>query len=461
MQIAVRSYLTAGVAAVGVSALAISPITPPVPHLPSPPAYSSVSTVELSALVNPITVFAPIFEKAIADAGALGQRWLANPAPILQQVAANNLASAQKLLGIATAFGESFATAIGAAPGELQKAFTQLQAGQITLAMNTLAELVLMPVLSPLIDSIFTGQGVLQDLVAVIQQPLANVQKVVGLLGDQDFMLTIGLIPLQVVYALNTSIGGTVEAVLAAARDLDLEGVVNAITVGAGNITAAVLDTLLNPGTPPYNFDQGLVAALLSARDKIAAVLAPPVTVPAAKEQSSDVVESADLTEITAVSVANTVKSVTLDLAPTPETLEQSAPTAPAPGDQTPSIPETPVLTDADLETETPTTDGTSTPTDATPPVGDSTEAPTRNPLKELRTEIRGAVKDFREQVKQARAERVKTRPGRAGASEGNQVGPAGSDSGTNGSEGSGGSGSGATSGGSDSGGSGSTGSDG
>jgi hypothetical protein len=413
VQIAVRSYLTAGVAAVGVTALAVSPIAPPAPTPFSVPSHTSVSAVELSALVNPIEVFAPIFEQAIGDIGALAQRWLESPAPILEQIIANNLASAQKLVGIATTFGESLAAGIAAAPGQLKLAMTQIQAGQITLAMNTLAEIVLMPILTPLVDSIFSGQGVLQDLVAVVQQPLNNLSKVVGLLGDYDFMLTIGLLPLQMVYAMNTAIGGTIEAVVTAARDLDLEGVINAITVGAGNTLSAVVDTLLNPGTPPYNYDQGLVAALLSARDKIAAIIAPQVPVAAAREESALIdVESPAPTDVSTITSPDTVDTVTVDVTPVSGAVD------PVQDGATPE-PETPtnVPASTDLESETSQTPAASAPAE-TPdsPREGAGESPTKSSIRALHREIRETAKETRDNARkaarEARADRISQRAG-------------------------------------------------
>lgn len=314
MQAAVRSYVTAGVALVGVGAIALSPVVVPIPDV-EVPAISS-SAVELNALVNPIELFAPIFEKAFEDTGALGRRVFASPAPILEQILANQVASAQTLGEIAGVFGESFRTALVEAPGRLETAFDQFAAGEITLGLNTLFDLALSPVIGPLLDSIFFGDGVLQDLVGVLQKPFVNAQNVIGLLGDPDFLLNIGLLPLQTAYALNTAVGGTAEALLAAVEAGDPEGFINAITIGSADVTAVVLDVLLNPGTPPYRYDQGLVAALLTARDMIAQALGAP-----APTAARSVAESSEVTE-------TALTTVTLDVAPASEAIEAPKPAA-------------------------------------------------------------------------------------------------------------------------------------
>ena len=88
MQSALRPYVTAGVALVGASAIAVTPVT-----VPPPDIDIRDTAVQLSALVNPIDVFTPIFEAALENAQAVGEAIAANPAPILEQVIANQLGS--------------------------------------------------------------------------------------------------------------------------------------------------------------------------------------------------------------------------------------------------------------------------------------------------------------------------------------------------------------------------------
>lgn len=388
MHNAVRSYVSAGVALAGVGAIAFSPVVP-IPDV-EVPAISS-SAVELNALVNPIELFVPIFEKAFADTGALGQRVFANPAPILEQILANQVASAQTLGEIAGVFGESFQTAFAAAPGLLETAFDQFAAGEITLALNTLFDLALSPVIGPLLDSIFMGDGVLQDLVGVLQKPLVNAQNVIGLLGDPDFLLTIGLLPLQTAYALNTAVGGAAEALLAAAEAGDPEGFVNAITTGSANVTAAVLDLLLNPGTPPYNYDQGLVAALLSARDMIAQAIGAPAPSPALLATVSSEVTDPALT------------TITLDVAPASDAIE-----APKPAAETD---DSAVSLSADAVEATEPATAVAEETAAVEAGVDEVVAESKvvttkksDPLNELRKGVEGAVNDIRNGFKHAAA---------------------------------------------------------
>ncbi|MFN6550202.1 hypothetical protein ACP6C7_00550 [Mycolicibacterium septicum] len=88
MQLAARSYLAAGVALVGASAIAVSPVAPSAPpvHLP----------VALTASVdNPFVVFEPVATATQELITSVIERQTSNPAPILRQLAANAVAGVE------------------------------------------------------------------------------------------------------------------------------------------------------------------------------------------------------------------------------------------------------------------------------------------------------------------------------------------------------------------------------
>jgi hypothetical protein len=85
MQAALRPYATAGVALVGASVIAVSPVI----ATPTSVEGARDAAVHLSALVNPIGAFEPVLQKALADVQALGQSLAADPAPILEQIIRN------------------------------------------------------------------------------------------------------------------------------------------------------------------------------------------------------------------------------------------------------------------------------------------------------------------------------------------------------------------------------------
>src|ERR1700742_4565842 len=134
MQVAARPHFTAGVALVGAGVIAVSPLAPPMPdvHLPS----LQSAAVELAALsapvVNPIEQWTQVVQAAITNLGALGQQLAADPAPILQQIFANQSADAAILGTAAGAASTALTTAAQALPAALQAAATQLEAGNVT-----------------------------------------------------------------------------------------------------------------------------------------------------------------------------------------------------------------------------------------------------------------------------------------------------------------------------------------
>ena len=69
MQAALRPYATAGVALVGASVIAVSPVTVPPTAVEAGPRYVRSSSPRL---VNPIDAFRPVFEAALTDLQTAG-----------------------------------------------------------------------------------------------------------------------------------------------------------------------------------------------------------------------------------------------------------------------------------------------------------------------------------------------------------------------------------------------------
>jgi hypothetical protein len=88
MHTTVRPFATAGVALVGASAIAISPLvaTPSLPDI-----TVANPAVHLSAAVDPITSWLNVLKTSEVNVEGLLSTWLDAPAPVLQQVIANQL----------------------------------------------------------------------------------------------------------------------------------------------------------------------------------------------------------------------------------------------------------------------------------------------------------------------------------------------------------------------------------
>jgi hypothetical protein len=90
MNVKPRSYLTAGIAALGVGAIALAPVQP-IPNQLTGPPERMVNTlaVSLAAAVDPIQAWVDTFETTFANIGILGEFYMQKPFPLLQTIAAN------------------------------------------------------------------------------------------------------------------------------------------------------------------------------------------------------------------------------------------------------------------------------------------------------------------------------------------------------------------------------------
>lgn len=86
MELRLRPYATAGVALVGASVIAITPVAPPTSDI-----RVANPAVQLSASVDPVTPWLEVFDNSAVNFAGLANAWLEAPAPILQQVIANQI----------------------------------------------------------------------------------------------------------------------------------------------------------------------------------------------------------------------------------------------------------------------------------------------------------------------------------------------------------------------------------
>ncbi|MDH6196472.1 hypothetical protein M2272_003115 [Mycobacterium frederiksbergense] len=110
MQISVRSYLAAGVAAVGASAIALSPVAPPLPDVQVP---ATSAAVQLSG------AWTEAFNTASENATKLAEFYYTAPHAALQQAIVNKVAYLGQLLNDPTAVG----TVLQSIGADLQKAY--------------------------------------------------------------------------------------------------------------------------------------------------------------------------------------------------------------------------------------------------------------------------------------------------------------------------------------------------
>jgi hypothetical protein len=275
MEVAVRSYFSAGVAFVGAGTIALSPISPVVPsdmHLPSVRAVSI--PVELAAAVNPIQAYLDLVRNTVGNLSSLGQTLLANPAPILQQILANQFATASDLLSALQDSGGQLVQNIGTiVPQQLQEALANLAAGNIVGVGQNLVNIIVQPVLLPVLT-------LLPAIQSALEKPVANLLAV-----TQQFTTIAALTGIGVLEPVVSTINATAQAiqnVVDAAGSLDPVGLVSAIVAAP----AIVADGMING----FGFDGGvlspglgLAGALLQIRNIIAQALGAPAPAAAAK----------------------------------------------------------------------------------------------------------------------------------------------------------------------------------
>ncbi|MGV0772546.1 hypothetical protein [Mycobacterium syngnathidarum] len=376
MQVAGHPYLAAGVALVGASAIAISPVAPPMPDI-TVPAVSSAE-VSLSAATDPIQAYMQLFTNTVTNVSTLIGDELADPAPILRQVIDNQIATA---VSLGSALQDS-AVALGNAldpsnpysiPSLLQSALSDLLSGDINGAVANAWSAFLTPVVG-------VGLPLLEPITAAIRQPIQNVLNVV----DTQLAVVMPLLgALNVAYRTLTVAGNVGQEILDSATAGDPLGVVNTMLSSPAVITDAFLngDEL---GGGVFGPNLGLLGTLRQAREMIAAAISPPATEAAGSA--------------TDTTLRSAAKVVTLDVAPTTEKALPAPAAVPAAPEAAETAP-APVAADEDV------------PSKATAPVvRDSLKAEPGKTLstkrsasaKQVREDVQGAVKNVTDGLKKA-----------------------------------------------------------
>jgi hypothetical protein len=321
MQAAVRSYTTMGVALVGASVVAVSPMAPPLPHVHLPAVNVSSVAVELSALSNPITQWAQLVQTALSNIGPLGQTVNANPAPILGQVVTNQVASAQVLAQVAQTFGEAFVGELGNTPGELQAAFQQIASGDVVGGVTSVYN----AAAGPLLDALYSlyGTPIGDELTTVLQQPAANLSAAVNVLTTTNNLLPLLLTPLNIGQNLTDVVGPTAQALVDAVKQGDPAAFANALIGLAPALVGAIINgdplTQASQGTGLLG-PEGPLAAIQTLAQQVAKAITPATT---AKSYVAKLpAASAKLVTLDAASPAKNVGTLALT--------KTAAPAAPA-----------------------------------------------------------------------------------------------------------------------------------
>ncbi|HET7740998.1 MAG TPA: hypothetical protein VFL67_10155 [Mycobacterium sp.] len=364
MQLALRPYVTTGIAMVGAAAIAVTPISVTPHDIRVPAVYSS--DVQLAALLNPFEVFAPIVGQAVANAQVIGQKVFDNPMPILRALALNQLDSAGTLAGLGVDVATALATMVLSVPGNLQTAIGLLQQGKVDQALKVVEN----GFVSPFIPLFMSG---LPKLIDVLKRPLIDAQVLLDTLPS-SLIVGVGFPLLNTAYGLQTQFINGITGVVAALGTGNPEAVVNAIITGAANFTQELLNGNPADGTHGLLGIYGAINGFLDARTLAEYFLRPPAAF-AARTAAPDAVESApdplvaDVSSISSTAVSAIGGAGTVTLSPATETPAAETPVTETPAAETP-VEATPVEETPAAETPVEETPAAETPVvDAEPVV--------------------------------------------------------------------------------------------
>jgi len=238
MHAAVRPYFTGGIALVGASVIAVSPIAPPLPdfHLPNPAQVAK--EVELAAFVNPITTLTDVIQTAINNLSTTGGQVLADPFPVLQQIGVNQQGFATTLS--TPAQGLANAIASSTLPASLQTALGQVAAGDIAGAVSTLNNALTTAGLGAVIP--------LLPVFAIPSQMAQNLLNVTNTLSTGGLPLALGLSVLSTVEGTAFQVGASAQAAVDAVQAGDGVTALSALLNGPAEITGAFLNGVPSQG---------------------------------------------------------------------------------------------------------------------------------------------------------------------------------------------------------------------
>jgi len=310
MHTAVRPYATAGVALVGASVIAVTPLAPPLPdiHIAAPHVSAAV---ELTQFVNPITTLVGVITDTVGNLTTLGQQVLADPAPILQQVIINQIANAMTLATAAQSSVSALVNLLQGLPAVLQSAFSDLTMGNISGAIDSVFGYL---VLGGLLG---VGAPLLQGISTVGTAVGQNIGNAIAAFFSPTSLLNLAIAFVHPIFSTESAFSFTAQQLFTAVSTGDFVTAASVLINAPIVLTGAFLNGfnglfgLLNPAEPtPLDFG-GTIANLLTERLLIAIAIGAPTPMLAGAAARSAPNASPNL-------AANTVTLTTVSPAKTP-----------------------------------------------------------------------------------------------------------------------------------------------
>lgn len=284
MQTAVRPRLTSGIAALGVSAIIATTATvaPPHAHISPLPALPDItSSVELAALVNPVTAIGEIIQNAQTQFQQLIQNQEADPFPIANVLVPQTVGAISRLLGI----GRDTITGLISGvqqwvPYSINSFIKYAKAGDWADALSY--------IVTPLAG---IGIGLYQPISDLANLAAGPFNTVANLIKAVPSIIVQGLAAgvLSPISQVATSVGYAIDQFSGALKSGNLGNLYNAAVNSAVNFTNTVVTALIGP--------YGIIGTLLNLRSTIAQALNP--TTPAAAATAATALPSTTTKSVT------------------------------------------------------------------------------------------------------------------------------------------------------------------
>lgn len=225
MNLALRPYMTAGVALVGAGLIALTPVAAPPPEIQS-------HSIQLSAAIDdPIEVFSPVFTQASTVIQNAIQAEIDDPFPIIVGLAGKLAADGKTLGDIANALGQSYAGLVAGLPGALTTYAQKLAAGDFTGAIGAFMPIAMGPFMTTFMQ-LMNVQSFVKTQFDVARDLTGTAILTAWSLGPGQLLSIYGVIG-----TVTNTLGELVKAVPTG----DPGRIVNVIQHGAANIATATL----------------------------------------------------------------------------------------------------------------------------------------------------------------------------------------------------------------------------
>lgn len=174
MQKAMRPAARAGIALVGASVIAMSPLAPP-PATASATTSISTAAVQLTSTVDPLTRWSQVATNTGENLGELGAYWMNNPMPITRQLITNVQTYADWISsGVQNTIPKLQYWAENQVAPAFELAVTQFQAGNVQQAVKTMTTVLafnrVMFTLMPMMDLMKIPTSIGDHAAAVVRE---------------------------------------------------------------------------------------------------------------------------------------------------------------------------------------------------------------------------------------------------------------------------------------------------